>query len=86
MSTETLSIRIDSDTKDRLDRLAQQTRRSKSFLAAQAISAYLEDQAWQIGQVHKGIEDCDAGRVVPHEDVKDWLQSWGSKDELAPPR
>ena len=73
-----VGICIDSETKDKLDRLAQQTRRSKSFLAGQAILAYLHEQSWQIGQVQKGIEDCDAGRVVPHEDVKVWLQSWGT--------
>lgn len=37
MTTETLSIRIDSETKQKLDQLAQQTRRSKSFLAAEAL-------------------------------------------------
>jgi predicted transcriptional regulator len=34
--TETLSIRIDSETKKRLDALSKRSRRSKSFLAAEA--------------------------------------------------
>ncbi|MBI2222926.1 MAG: ribbon-helix-helix protein, CopG family [Acidobacteria bacterium] len=37
--TTTLSVRIDSDTKSRLEALAQRARRSKSFLAAEAIAA-----------------------------------------------
>jgi len=34
--TETLSIRIDSATKQRLDTLSKRSKRSKSFLAAEA--------------------------------------------------
>ncbi len=33
--TETLSIRIDSETKMRLDALSKRSKRSKSFLAAE---------------------------------------------------
>ena len=36
MST-TMTIRLDDEAKDRLDRLAESTQRSKSFLAAEAI-------------------------------------------------
>jgi RHH-type rel operon transcriptional repressor/antitoxin RelB len=86
VSTETLSIRIDSETKERLEALAEQTQRSKSFLAAQAIAAYLELESWQIGEIEAGIADDDAGKVVNHDEVKKWLQSWGSKGELKAPK
>ncbi len=26
-----------------------------------------------------------AGRIVPHDKVVEWLESWGTTDELAPP-
>ena len=29
--------------------------------------------------------DVKAGRVVPHEDVVKWLESWGKPDELPCP-
>lgn len=35
--------------------------------------------------IAEGIADADAGEVVAHEDVKQWLGSWGSADEGAPP-
>lgn len=40
--TEAISIRLDSDTKKRLDELVKRSKRSNSFLAAEAISAYVE--------------------------------------------
>ena len=47
--TETLSIRIDADTKKRLGALSKRSKRSKSFLAAEAITAYIEAEEWQLG-------------------------------------
>ena len=41
----------------------------------------VEDSAWAEGEA-----DAKAGRVVPHEAVKAWLKSWGTDDELPPPK
>ena len=40
MTSSTLSIRVDSAQKKRLEALAKSTGRSRSYLAADAISAY----------------------------------------------
>ncbi|MBE0549066.1 MAG: ribbon-helix-helix protein, CopG family [Rubrivivax sp.] len=50
MST-TMTVRLDDDVKDRLDVLAEATQRSKSFLAAEDIRAYVENNEWQIGEI-----------------------------------
>jgi predicted transcriptional regulator len=34
----------------------------------------------------EGLADLDAGRVISHEAMKAWLLSWGTADELPPPR
>lgn len=35
----------------------------------------------------RGAErDVQAGHFIPHEAVKAWLLSWGSDQELSPPR
>lgn len=85
MSTETLSIRISPELKDRLDLLAQQTRRSKSYLAAEAIEAYVAIESWQLEKIHKGLEDLEAGRVVSHEEVKRKALSWSKKGKAKKP-
>ena len=84
--TETLSIRIDSETKKNLDALALRVKRSKSFLAAEAIAAYVELEAWQLGEIEAGIDDIEAGREVSHEKVSKWLKSWGKPGETKAPR
>ena len=62
--TETLSIRIDSETKKRLDALSKSSKRSKSFLAAEAITAYVATEEWQLGEIQAGIADLDSGAHV----------------------
>jgi predicted transcriptional regulator len=84
--TETLSIRIDSETKQRLDALSKRSKRSKSFLAAEAIAAYVESEAWQIGEIEAGVAELDSGETVSHEKVSKWLKSWGRPGETKAPR
>lgn len=36
--------------------------------------------------VERGEADAEAGRVVPHEEVRRWLRSWGKSGELPSPR
>lgn len=84
--SETLSIRIDAATKHRLDALSKQSRRSKSFLAAEAIAAYVESEEWQLGEVQAGITELDSGQEVGHEKVSKWLKSWGKPGETRSPK
>ena len=84
--TETLSIRLDADTKHRLDLLAKRSQRSKSFLAAEAIAAFVQAEEWQLREIQTGVEELDAGQGVSHELVSKWLRSWGQPGETKAPR
>ena len=69
--TSVLTVRLDTKTKNRLDTLARSTRRSKSFLAAQAIEAYIEEEAWQIAEIEKAIVEADAGNFATPAEVRE---------------
>jgi RHH-type rel operon transcriptional repressor/antitoxin RelB len=84
--TTTLSVRIDTNTKKRLEALAKRARRSKSFLAAEAIAAFVEAESWQLDEIQNGIRELDQGRGVSHKQVATWLRSWGRKRERKAPR
>lgn len=83
--TETLSIRLDAGTKRRLDALSKRSKRSKSFLAAEAIAAYIESEEWQLGEIQAGIAEL-SGQEISHEKVSKWLSSWGKSNETKAPR
>ena len=84
--TTTLSVRIDNNTKKQLEVLAKRARRSKSFLAAEAIAAFVEAESWQLDEIQAGLGELDEGRALAHQDVSKWLRSWGKKRERKAPR
>ena len=74
-------MRIDLETKKRLEALAKSSRRTRSFLAAEAIAAYVQAESWQLEEIHAGLKELDAGRSVSQKKVARWLRSWGKKGE-----
>lgn len=69
MSSTTMTIRLPLDVSDKLSRLAKGTDRSRSYLAAAALSAYVDQELEIIEGIQQGLDDVEAGRVVPHEQV-----------------
>jgi predicted transcriptional regulator len=65
--------------KQQLGRLADATRRTKSFLAAEAIAAYVTREADIIAGVERGLEDMRAERLVPHDKAMTRLRATAAK-------
>lgn len=84
--TAILSVRVPVRLRERLEGLAEATARNRSRLAVEALESYVDEQEEQLAKIDQGIRDADAGRVISHEKVKRYLQSWGSKRTLPPPR
>lgn len=68
-ATTTMTIRVNKATKEKLERLARGTKRSKSYLAAEAVSAYVERELEIVEGIQRGLADVAAGRVVPHDEA-----------------
>jgi RHH-type rel operon transcriptional repressor/antitoxin RelB len=81
MRSATFTVRVDAAAKKRLERLAKNTGRSRSFLAAEAINEYLDVNEWQVAGIKRAIASLDGGDGIPHAQVKDWVASWGSNGE-----
>ena len=86
MTTTTFSIRVGRSTKSRLEKLAKSTGRSRAFLAAEAISAYLDTNEWQVSGITKALASLDRGKGIAHERVSDWVASWETPKERRSPR
>ena len=68
--SSTMTIRLEADLKARLDKLADVTHRSKSFLAAEAVREYIELNEWQLNEIQNAITEADAGDFASEESVK----------------
>ncbi len=62
-ASTTMTIRVSDELKGKLDRLA--------YLAAEAVSAYVERELAIIEGVERGLGDVVAGRVTPHDEAMD---------------
>lgn len=69
MASTTLTVRLRPELKDRLGKLAERTRRTKSFLAGEAIASYVERELEIVAGIERGLDDRTAGRVVPHDEA-----------------
>ena len=66
-ATTTMTIRLEPELKAKLDILASATRRSRSFLAAEAVVGYVEREMAIIEGIEQGLADMRAGRLAPHD-------------------
>jgi len=87
MGNKTLTLEVPAEIDDQLEQLAKRTQMSKSSLATQALSTYLEVADWQVEHIRKAVEAAKSGEPgVPHGKVKAWVKSWGKDNELPKPK
>jgi predicted transcriptional regulator len=81
-----MSIRLKPEISKKLEALARDMKRSKAYLASEAIEAYVDLNAWQVAHIKEALEEDESGAPgVPHEKVVEWMESWGTDHELPPP-
>ncbi|MCB1869205.1 MAG: CopG family ribbon-helix-helix protein [Gammaproteobacteria bacterium] len=73
----TMTIRLEPELKSRLDKLSAATRRSKSFLAAEAVREFVEINEWQIQETENAIKEADAGDFSSDQELQAVLNKWG---------
>src|SRR6266403_4443233 len=71
-----LTLRLESGLRGKLDKLAAATRRSRSFLAAEAIREYVALNSWQIEEIHKGLAEAERGEFASENEVKRVAKKW----------
>ncbi|MFX4227139.1 MAG: CopG family ribbon-helix-helix protein [Porticoccaceae bacterium] len=76
MST-TMTIRLDETLKEKLNLLASATKRSKSYLAAEALKEFVALNEWQIAEIDQAIKEADAGKFADNHAVKLTFAKWG---------
>ena len=76
METTTLTLRVPSAMKAQLDRLADATHRSKSYLAGEAIRQYLDLETWQIGEIQQALKEADANDFASDDKVDAVLKKY----------
>ena len=78
--TAAFTLRLDDDTLKALDRLAEKTERSRSWLAARAIEDFIALNAWQIEKIEAGINAADRGDFADDQEMARVIKKYAAKD------
>jgi predicted transcriptional regulator len=83
------SLKIDDALKTRVQRLADQHRRSSHWIMLEAIQQYVEREEAHENFTQEAMASWTAyqetGRHLTGQEVRTWLSTWGTDDETAVP-
>jgi RHH-type transcriptional regulator, rel operon repressor / antitoxin RelB len=77
MTTKTINVRLPESLYNQIEALAKATARTKSFLAIDALTSYVQRESWQIRDIHEGLKEADAGEFASDEQVKAVFDKYG---------
>ena len=78
--SNTITIDLEDDARQALDRLAQQTGRPIDDLVNQTVRDYLDLQEWQRQKIEAGIAAADHGEFATEQELS-WITN-----KYSPPR
>ena len=85
MTTSVLTVRLPDKVRLDLEKIADATNRTKSYIVNKAIEDYVARNAWQIAELGDAVRAADLGSFMSEQAVDDWLASWGADTELPAP-
>jgi RHH-type transcriptional regulator, rel operon repressor / antitoxin RelB len=74
-----MTLRLEPGLRRQLDELAKAQRRSRSFIAAEAIREYVAVNQWQIEETQKALQEADRGEFATDEQVALVMSKWTGK-------
>jgi len=78
MTARTINVRVPEALYKQIEELAKATARTKSFLAIDALTHYVQSESWQIRDIHEGIKEADAGEFATDKQVKAVFAKYGA--------
>lgn len=76
MMSATMTVRLEDEIKEKLEKLASVTNRTKSFLASEAIKEFIELNEWQLKEIENALEEADAEDFASDKNIKNTLKKW----------
>lgn len=84
-----VAVKIEDDTKKRLQRLAKTKKRTQHYLMKEAIDQYIEKEEKQEELRRSALEAYqdyqETGLHLTGNEVINWLQTWGNDAETEAP-
>lgn len=89
IAAKTVSVKLDADTRTRIENLAASRHRTSHWMMRVAIIQYVEREEKRDNFRQETIkaweEFQEAGMHATAEEINSWMTSWGSENELPAP-
>lgn len=69
MSNQSITIRTESNTVDKISAIAKAMDRSRNWVIEDALKQYIDQQAWYIEGIQQAQASLTAGAGIPHAEV-----------------
>jgi predicted transcriptional regulator len=79
--TTTITVRVPLEIKDKLDKLAGLTERSRSYLATEALEIYTQYELEIVEGILQGMAEFDAGNFYTSEQMEAELEKLAKQTE-----
>jgi predicted transcriptional regulator len=86
MAQASILVQLDSEVEARLAALAEARKQPVSDLAAEVIAQFLNPESWEHQHIRAGLAELESGEGISNERVLEWLDSWGTGNELPAPK
>lgn len=69
MNSQSITIRTESNTIDKISAIAQAMDRSRNWVIEDALKQYIDQQTWYLEGIQQAQTSLAAGKGIPHEEV-----------------
>jgi predicted transcriptional regulator len=81
--TAVITARLDEETLQSLDALAESQERTRAWLVAKAVKRYVKEETEFRAFVKQGEDSIDRGDYFTQKQMEDWVESLGRNADAA---
>ncbi|NJM30984.1 MAG: hypothetical protein HC855_13585 [Rhizobiales bacterium] len=87
MSKTMVSVKVSESVRDKIDTLAVLTKRDPADVMDRTLEEFVDEKVRLYRAIDEAVKEADEdGSYVSEKDMEAWLLSWGTPNELPPPR
>jgi predicted transcriptional regulator len=84
-ATKVLTAHVPLGLAEKVEAVASRLERSRGWVMKQALAAWVEQEEERHRMTLEALEDVDAGRVIEHRAIREWVDSLQTDRPLLPP-
>lgn len=86
MATRSITAHLPIELVEKLDRYGERLERPRGWIVKEAVEDWIDREAERDRLTREALASADAGRLIDHQRVEEWLDSLDSPEPKPPPQ